>query len=380
MMSSWNLRTLLVIIGTVASVAAMSAWFVHQAAAQSPPECPADWPGQGYGGALLESDHGRVQFEGLHTDADGKRWFVIRSSDSNGYTVVRAYPARSENDVAFDSPDRTCYLIVRRPGDSEDAAEPRQLIFAEEKPDPAPRQSSTPAGPAPSACTSEGAVDPGDTGLAADCEVLLDIRDTLSGTAPLNWGADVPIENWEGIDVAGTPPRVVQVWLSDRGMDGTVPSRLGELEALERLWLWNNDLSGAIPPELGNLSNLTQLWLNGNKLSGAIPGELGNLSNLTVLGLYENQLSGAIPVELGNLSNLTGLGMFGNQLGGAIPVELGNLSNLTQLSLSENQLSGAIPVELGNLSNLTQLSLSENQLSGAIPWSWATCPTLRNCR
>ena len=71
--------------------------------------------------------------------------------------------------------------------------------------------------------------------------------------------------------MAGTPPRVVQVWLSDRGMDGTVPSRLGELEALERLWLWNNDLSGAIPGELGNLSNLTELRLEGKPAEWSHP-------------------------------------------------------------------------------------------------------------
>ena len=217
------------------------------------------------------------------------------------------------------------------------------------------------------ACTSEGAVPPSETVLAADCEVLLDIRDTISGTAPLSWSAEMPIEDWEGISVGGTPSRVIGVWLSDRGMDGILPSRLGELRGLERLWLWNNELSGTIPGELGDLTNLTELWLNGNQLSGAIPSELGNLSSLTTLGLGFNELNGAIPSELGNLSNLTTLSLSANELNGAIPSELGNLSNLTELDLSGNELSDAIPSELGNLSNLTALWVQANELSGAIP-------------
>ena len=39
-------------------------------------------------------------------------------------------------------------------------------------------------------CASQGAVSPSETALATDCEVLLDIRDTLSGTATLNWAAE----------------------------------------------------------------------------------------------------------------------------------------------------------------------------------------------
>ena len=50
-------------------------------------------------------------------------------------------------------------------------------------------------------CIGQGAVSPSETALAADCQVLLDIRDTLAGTAMLNWAADTPVEDWVGISV-----------------------------------------------------------------------------------------------------------------------------------------------------------------------------------
>ena len=135
-----NLRTLIV-LGTVASLIATGAIWAYQAVAQGPPECPADWPGQGYEGPLRPEDHGRTQYEDYHTDTDGKHWFVIRASDSNGYTTIRAYPAADDEGYQADSPDRVCYLIVREPGAVEDAAEPRQVEFPreqEQKPTPAP--------------------------------------------------------------------------------------------------------------------------------------------------------------------------------------------------------------------------------------------------
>ena len=44
--------------------------------------------------------------------------------------------------------------------------------------------------------------------LEADCDTLLTARDTLAGTASLNWVADTPITQWDGVIVGGTPKRV----------------------------------------------------------------------------------------------------------------------------------------------------------------------------
>ena len=180
-----NLRTLIV-LGTVASLIVTGTIWAHQAVAQAAPECPADWPGQGYEGPLRPEDHGRTQYEDYHTDTDGKHWFVIRASDSNGYTVVRAYPAADDAEGGYetDSPDRVCYLIVRKPGQTEDAAEPEQVEFPreqEEKPTPArppaPSGTATPTTPVP------GAEDETEPMLA---EIEVDGQSVSSGDAVRN--------------------------------------------------------------------------------------------------------------------------------------------------------------------------------------------------
>ena len=203
--------------------------------------------------------------------------------------------------------------------------------------------------------------------LEADCDTLLTARDTLAGTASLNWAADTPITQWDGVTVGGTPKRVRVLSLEDGGLTGEIPTELGSLANLERLVLYNNQLTGEIPKELGNLANLQQLSLWGNQLTGEIPKELGNFANLLGLDLGGNQLTGGIPTELGSLANLQELYLYNNQLTGEIPTELGNLANLQQLSLWGNQLTGEIPAELGNFANLQGLSLSRNQLTGEIP-------------
>ena len=239
-----------------------------------------------------------------------------------------------------------------------------------------------------STCATGGTVTnaSGNPGLVSDCETLLEARDTLVGTGTsLNWSVNTPITSWDGITVEGTPARVTQLLLWNRGLRGTIPEQLESLTALKKLDLGTalevcvgdvcrdveeherNRLTGTIPATLGNLAGLESLLLNRNQLTGAIPAQLGSLSNLQVLSLWENQFTGTIPPSLGNLSNLEQMYLSQNQLTGAIPTQLGNLSNLQELYLWGNQLSGQLPTQLSNLSNLTRLSLSKNQLTGAIP-------------
>ena len=220
-----------------------------------------------------------------------------------------------------------------------------------------------------SACTNEGAVfDPANNpGLVSDCAALLAARDTLAGTATLNWMANTPITQWEGVTVRGTPQRVTALYLEKRNLTGEIPPELGNLPDLNWLSLPQNELTGAIPPELGNLSALRALYLTANSLSGEIPAELGALPNLQTLWLERNLLTGEIPLELGNLHDLRWLALGINELTGEIPVSLGNLGNLSLLRLDLNELTGEIPVELGDLSSLVKLELGSNRLNGQIP-------------
>ena len=224
-------------------------------------------------------------------------------------------------------------------------------------------------------------------GLVADCTALLAAKDTLRGTATLNWGGTVAIGSWDKITLSGTPQRVSEINFNLFGPDrqrpgakiltGTLPSSLGNLSALTRLTLYNNDLTGSIPTQLGNLTNLTRLDLGGNKLTGSIPTQLGSATSLTFLSLADNQLTGGIPTQLGNLTNLQELELNeNNSLGGTIPTELGNLTSLTRLVLRRNGLTGSIPTSLGNLTSLRVLDFRNNGLTRSIPTQLGSATSL----
>ena len=267
-------------------------------------------------------------------------------------------------------------------------------------------------------CATSAAVsDASNTGLVADCEALLAARNTLEGSARLNWSVSTPIQQWEGVYLRGTPERVTWIILRRRGLDGSIPAQLGQLSSLTILNFHSNALTEQIPNEIGNLTNLEQLllhnnslsgdfpnlsrlsrlkklwfsgknnrigqdkgiplWLNnltsleeinlwGNEMGGSIP-TLSGLSNLKLLKLQNNSLTGNIPSWFGDMNSLGGLYLHANNLSGSIPSELGQLTRLRRLWLDRNQLSGSIPPALGNMSNLGTLNLHTNRLTGSIP-------------
>ena len=126
------------------------------------------------------------------------------------------------------------------------------------------------------------------SGLMRDCMTLLAAKDTLRGTATLNWSVDTAIGSWDGITAGGTPSHVTKVVLPSESLTGTIPTGLGTLSALTHLDLSSNSLTGEIPRELGGLSNLEELRLSGNSFTGCIPSGLkdvptNDLSSLNLL-------------------------------------------------------------------------------------------------
>ena len=143
--------------------------------------------------------------------------------------------------------------------------------------------------PVPTCVNGTVISDPGSNrGLVNDCEVLLAAKDTLRGTATLNWSVDTAIASWDGVSVIGTPGRVRGLDLSDEGLDGAIPGELGDLYELTALDLSDNSLTGDIPVELGWLYNLEEVRLSGNTLTGCLPVDLesaatNDLSSLNLL-------------------------------------------------------------------------------------------------
>ena len=95
-------------------------------------------------------------------------------------------------------------------------------------------------------CTTGAAVpDPANNpGLVSDCEILLASRDTLAGDATLNWSADTPIAEWEGVTLGDTQQRVTELGLRGKQLTGEIPASLNGLVELQKLHLGENQLSG----------------------------------------------------------------------------------------------------------------------------------------
>ncbi len=139
----------------------------------------------------------------------------------------------------------------------------------------------TPAQPPAAPTCTNGTVIPSPADnreLVKDCETLLAARDTLRGTAALNWSTGTALSGWTGVTTGGTPTRVTGLSLANQSLSGTIPPALGQLFALTTLNLSSNSLTGAIPAELGWLDHLTELRLSGNSLTGCVPLNLRSVT------------------------------------------------------------------------------------------------------
>ena len=101
--------------------------------------------------------------------------------------------------------------------------------------------------PAAPTCTN-GTVfaDPADNReLVKDCEALLAAKDSLRGTATLNWSTGTAMSSWTGITTGGTPTRVTGLNLASTSMTGTIPPEIGHLFELTTRNLNSDSLTGS---------------------------------------------------------------------------------------------------------------------------------------
>ena len=85
---------------------------------------------------------------------------------------------------------------------------------------------------------------------------------------------------------------------SIKGIQGTIPESLGDLQHLRTIDFSSAGFSGSIPSTIGQLSALQTLNLAINYFVGHIPCQIGLLTTLVVLDLSGNFISGSIPTQL----------------------------------------------------------------------------------
>ena len=110
-------------------------------------------------------------------------------------------------------------------------------------------------------------------------------RDGTNWTTNTNWSSEEPLSSWSGV-TTNSDGRVTRLVLNNNGLDGTLPTALGDLSALEYLDLRDNALSGALPSALADLTNLTSLLLTQSRaLTGPLPDGLRELADLNTVNI-----------------------------------------------------------------------------------------------
>lgn len=236
---------------------------------------------------------------------------------------------------------------------------------------------------------------------------------------------------WYGITCDRTNRYIINIYLNDNNLTGTLPGSLWKLRNLQGLCIaYNIGLQGSVSGIFSdNMTSLLRASLSFNKLSGRVPGEvlvkmkslikiqlccqsgeglfgeipkdIGKLTGLQVLSLGENKLKGSIPQSIGklkklwfldletaehlddgfenllNLSSLQYMHLSVAGLTGTLPDEFGlYFPAMVECLLPGNHFTGNIPSTMGHMANLKRLNLAGNHFSGQIPPSIGSLLTL----
>ena len=119
---------------------------------------------------------------------------------------------------------------------------------------------------------------------------LYNATDGANWTTKTNWNSTESLSSWHGV-TTNSDGRVTRLVLNNNGLDGTLPTALGDLSALEQLNLQDNALSGSLPSELADLDSLQSLLLERSRaLTGPLPDGLRELANLNTVRIRDTEL------------------------------------------------------------------------------------------
>lgn len=197
----------------------------------------------------------------------------------------------------------------------------------------------------------------------------------LEGTIPSELSLLTALQHveWSGHALQGSIPEVVYTELSnlkfvDFSLNGltSIDPAIQNWKELEVLAMGENRLQGTLPTELIALTKLTRLRLVKNELlSGDFVYEsVGNWTHLEYLETSFTNLTGTLSTSIGMLTDLQLFGSVQSGQSGTIPSELGRCTALTGLAMGDSaqpddyMMTGTLPSELGNLSQLTLLAIS----------------------
>jgi Leucine-rich repeat (LRR) protein len=166
---------------------------------------------------------------------------------------------------------------------------------------------------------------------------LLDLYGQASGLnwrRTDNWNTTKSICTWYGVTCSNTtaPRRILQFSLYDNLLEGTIPSTLSALDAVEYFALSTNKLHGSIPTSLGLTFTKCQYFdLRYNFLNGTFPMGFSKMTKLTHFVVSNNEFTDSINLSkiIENMKQLTYVDVRSNQLKGTAPTSLCNLANLS---------------------------------------------------
>jgi Leucine rich repeat len=128
---------------------------------------------------------------------------------------------------------------------------------------------------------------------------------------------------------------VVGLSFDHLSLKGTLVTEIGHFWSLKSFDAAENHIYGTIPPEIC-ASGLRRLTLNNNSLTGSLPSCLGNMEALETLSLSSNQLTGTLPEFFESLALMKQLALDHNNFSGNATSAFHRMTRLEYLLVSDS--------------------------------------------